>query len=74
LEEIYRETVYADKIDTIDVLKARLKIIEKAIEKANQEHSVLLASNWGILKQNIEYATKENRNLLNELSEKYFLK
>lgn len=55
---------------TIEGLKIKLATLEKAIEKVNADFEVMRKSEWAILKKNIEIATRQKRNLLNELSEK----
>lgn len=55
---------------TIEGLKAKLVNLKKSIEKANSDFDIMRKSEWAILKKNIETATKQKRDLLNELSEK----
>lgn len=71
MRTIDREQSSADiENSTIEGLKAKLATLEKAIEKANGDFEVMRKSEWAILKKNIETATKQKRDLLNELSEK----
>lgn len=71
LRAIDREKSGADiETSTIEGLKAKLATLEKSIEKANADFEVMRKSEWAILKKNIETATGQKRNLLNELSEK----
>jgi hypothetical protein len=55
---------------TIEQLKKKLKWIEKSIQKISRELNRLKNSEWFILKENIEKAKKQNRDLLSELAEK----
>ncbi len=71
LRAIDREKSGADiETSTIEGLKAKLATIEKSIEKSNSDFEVMRKSEWAILKKNIETATGQKRDLLNELSEK----
>ena len=71
LRAIDREKSAADiETSTIEALKAKLVTLEKSIEKANSDFEVMRKSEWAILKNNIETATRQKRDLLNELSEK----
>jgi hypothetical protein len=45
-------------------------VIEKSIQKISRELNQLKHSEWFILKENIEKAKKQNRDLLSELAEK----
>jgi uncharacterized protein YoaH (UPF0181 family) len=55
---------------TIEQLRKRLIIVEQSIKKVSQEIEQLQKSEWFILKENIEKAKKQNRDLLSELAEK----
>jgi len=55
---------------TIEQLKKTLIVIEKSIQKISRELNQLKHSEWFILKENIEKAKKQNRDLLSELAEK----
>ncbi len=71
LRAIEREQPGADiETSTIEGLRAKLATLEKSIEKANADFEVMRKSEWAILKKNIESATGQKRDLLNELSEK----
>lgn len=71
LRAIDREKSGADiETSTIEGLKAKLATLEKSIEKANSDFEVMRKSEWVTLKKNIETATGQKRDLLNELSEK----
>jgi len=64
----YPETISEEL--TIDELRKRLIIVEQSIKKVSQEIEQLQKSEWFILKENIEKAKEQNRDLLSELSEK----
>ena len=71
LRAIDREKSAADiETSTIEALKAKLATLEKSIEKANSDFEVMRKSEWAILKKNVETATGQKRDLLNELSKK----
>lgn len=55
---------------TIEALKNKLARIEKSIVKINQEFEKLKHSEWFILKENVEKAKKQKRDILSELAEK----
>jgi len=57
------------EIATIELLRAKLLKLEKAIEKANNNFSILENSEWSILNKNIERTLQQKRNLLNELAD-----
>lgn len=58
------------EVKTIEALKNKLAGLEKSIKKISQEFEQLKRSEWYILKENIEKAKKQNRDLLSELAEK----
>lgn len=58
---------------SIEDLKRKLITLEESIEKTGYEFQILNKSEWAILKKSIENATKQKRDLLNELSEKLLL-
>ena len=64
----YPETISEEL--TIDELRKRLIIVEQSIKKVSQEIEQLQKSEWFILKENIEKAKNQNRDLLSELAEK----
>jgi len=55
---------------TIEVLKDKLAGLEKSIKKISKEFEPLKRSEWYILKENIEKAKKQKRDILNELADK----
>ena len=57
-------------IRTIDKLKEKLTKLEAAVVKANQQYILLKKSEWFVLKENIESALVQKRNLLHELADK----
>lgn len=61
---------FVNTIHSIEALKEKIQKIEEAIKKATYDYSILQTSEWGVLKQNIEDASKKSRGLLSELSEK----
>ena len=70
LRAINAEESNADiEITTIELLKIKLLKLEKAIEKANNNFSILENSEWSILNKNIERTLQQKRNLLNELAD-----
>lgn len=58
------------EIATVEELKAKLINIEKSITKAKSECELLQKSEWFVLKNNIDSAHSQKRDLLNELSDK----
>ncbi len=56
--------------ETIEALKKKLAGLKKSIEKANHEYEQLKRSEWSILKENIEKAKRQKRDILSELAEK----
>ncbi len=54
----------------VEELRSKLEDLEKSIISITNEYKKLKNSEWVILKENIEKAKIENRDLLNELSEK----
>jgi DNA-binding MarR family transcriptional regulator len=57
-------------IRTIDKLKEKLARLESAVVKANQQYILLKKSEWFVLRENMESATLQKRDLLNELADK----
>ncbi len=57
-------------IETIKELKNKLARLEKSIEKAIYEQEQLKRSEWFILKESIDNAKKQKRDILSELAEK----
>lgn len=55
---------------TIEELKNKLARLEKSIEKIIIEHEQLKRSEWAILKESIDKARKQKRDILSELAEK----
>jgi len=55
---------------TIEALKNKLAGLEKSIKKIDQEFDQLKKSEWYILKENIEKAKKQKRDILGELADK----
>ncbi|HTE49029.1 MAG TPA: hypothetical protein VK675_03930 [Candidatus Paceibacterota bacterium] len=55
---------------TIKELKIKLARLEESIKKALYEQEQLKHSEWAILKENMEKAKKQKRDILSELSEK----
>jgi len=68
---INRSETGADiEVKTIEELKNKLAGLEKSIKKISQEFEQLKRSEWFILKENIEKAKKQKRDILNELADK----
>lgn len=57
-------------VETIEELKAKLEKLEDLIKKALGEQEQLKHSEWAILKDNIEQAKKQERDILSELANK----
>jgi hypothetical protein len=57
-------------IKTIEELKSKLARLEESIKKALYEQEQLKHSEWAILKESIEKAKKQKRDILSELAEK----
>lgn len=57
-------------IKTIEELRNKLARLEKSIKKALDEQEQLKRSEWAILKDSIDKAEKQNRDILSELAEK----
>lgn len=55
---------------TIEALKNKLAGLEISIKKIHQEYKLLEKSEWFILRENIEKAKKQGRDILNELADK----
>lgn len=55
---------------TIEALKNKLEGLEKSIKKISKEFEPLKRSEWYILKENIEKAKKQKRDILSELADK----
>lgn len=71
LRAIDQNEVDADiEVKTIEALKNRLVGLEKSIKKIHQEFEQLKKSEWYILKENIEKAKKQKRDILSELADK----
>ncbi len=58
------------EVKTIEALKNKLVGLEKSIQKIHQEFEQLKKSEWYILKENIEKAKKQKRDILGELADK----
>lgn len=71
LRAIDQNGVSADiEVKTIEELKNKLAELEKSIKKISREFEQLRRSEWFILKENIEKAKKQKRDILSELAEK----
>lgn len=71
LRAIDQNEVGADiEVKTIEALKNRLVGLEKSIHKISKEFEQLKHSEWYILKENIEKAKKQKRDILSELADK----
>jgi len=72
LRVIDRGNIYIEpeKLVSIESLKNKLQTLEKSITKADSEYDILKKSEWFILKENIENARAQKRDLLDELSDK----
>lgn len=57
-------------VKTIEALKNKLVGLEKSIAKISKEFEQLKRSEWYILKENIEKAKKQKRDILSELADK----
>jgi len=58
------------EVKTIEALKNKLARLEKSIKKISQEFEQLRHSEWYILRENIEKAKKQKRDILGELADK----
>lgn len=71
LRAIDQNEIGADiEVKTIEVLKSKLAGLEKSIHKISKEFEQLKHSEWYILKENVEKAKKQKRDILGELAEK----
>lgn len=71
LRAIERNEIGADiEVKTIEALKNKLAGLEKSINKISQEFEQLKHSEWHILKENIDKARKQKRDILGELADK----
>jgi len=71
LRAIDQNEVGADiEVKTIEALKNKLAGLEKSINKIGKEFDQLKRSEWYILKENIEKAKKQKRDILSELADK----
>jgi len=71
LRAIDQNEVSADiEVKTIEALKNKLAGLEKSINKISKEFEQLKRSEWYILKENIEKAKKQKRDILSELADK----
>jgi len=71
LRVIDQNEVGADiEVKTIEALKNKLVGLEKSINKISKEFEQLKRSEWYILKENIDKAKKQKRDILGELSDK----
>jgi hypothetical protein len=71
LRAIDQNEVGADiEVKTIEALKNKLVGLEKSINKISKEFEQLKRSEWYILKENIEKANKQKRDILGELADK----
>lgn len=57
-------------INTIEELRSKLARLEESIRKALHEQEQLKGSEWAILKESIEKAKKQKRDILSELAER----
>ena len=57
-------------IETIEEMKNKLARLEESIKKALSDQEQLKHSEWAILKESIEKAKKQKRDILSELAEK----
>jgi len=64
------EGIASIDIKTIEELRNKLARLEESIKKALYEQEQLRRSEWAILKDSIDKAEKQNRDILSELSEK----
>lgn len=64
------ESVQNIDVKTIEELKSRLAKLEESIKKALFEQEQLKQSEWAVLKESIEKAKKQRRDILSELAEK----
>ena len=64
------EGVGSVDIKTIEELKRKLAKLEESIKKALHEQEQLKRSEWAILKDSIDKAEKQNRDILSELADK----
>ena len=64
------EDIGSVDIKTIEELKNKLAKLEKSIKKVLYEQEQLKHSEWAILKESIENAKKQKRDILSELAEK----
>lgn len=71
LRAIDKNEIGADiEVKTIEALKSKLAGLEKSIKKISQEFEQLMRSEWYILKENIDKAKKQKRDILSELADK----
>lgn len=71
LRAIDKNEIGADiEVKTIEALKSKLAGLEKSIKKISQEFEQLMRSEWYILKENIDKAKKQKRDILGELADK----
>ena len=71
LRAINKNEIGADiEVKTIEALKSKLAGLEKSIKKISQEFEQLMRSEWYILKENIDKAKKQKRDILGELADK----
>lgn len=71
LRAIDQNEIDADiEVKTIEALKNKLAGLEKSIKKISEEFDQLKHSEWFILKENIEKAKKQKRDMLKELEDK----
>ena len=71
LRAIDKNEIGADiEVKTIEALKSKLAGLEKSINKISKEFEQLKRSEWYILKENIDKAKKQKRDILGELADK----
>lgn len=58
------------EVKTLEALKSKLAGLEKSINKINLEFEQLKHSEWYIMKENIDKAKKQKRDILGELADK----
>ncbi|MFH1170401.1 MAG: hypothetical protein V1704_02485 [Candidatus Vogelbacteria bacterium] len=64
------ESIGNNNITTIEELKNKLARLEESIKKALYEQEQLKHSEWAILKESIDKAKKQERDILSELADK----
>lgn len=71
LHAIDQDEIGADiEAKTIEALKNKLAGLEKSINKISQEFEQLMRSEWYVLKENVDKAKKQKRDILSVLADK----